>query len=66
MRWICRNVDGTRREIIFNGSGLEILWRTLVFSIGCAFIIPIPWLLRWYTKWYASQFALVERGYANA
>jgi hypothetical protein len=43
-----------------------VLWRTLVFSIGCAFIIPIPWLLRWYTKWYASQFALVERGYAGA
>ena len=66
MRWICRNVGGTRREIIFNASGLEVLWRTLVFSIGCAFIIPIPWLLRWYAKWYASQFALVERGYANA
>jgi len=66
MRWICRNVGGTRREIIFNGTGLEVLWRTLVFSIGCGFIIPIPWLLRWYVKWYASQFALVERGYANA
>lgn len=65
MRWICRNVGGTRREIIFNGTGLEVLWRTLVFSIGCAFIIPIPWLLRWYAKWYASQFALVERGYAG-
>ncbi len=66
MRWICRNIDGTRREIIFNGSGLEVLWRTLVFSIGCAFLIPIPWVLRWYAKWYASQFALVERGYAGA
>jgi GYF domain 2 len=65
MRWICRNIAGTRREIIFNGSGLEVLWRTLVFSIGCAFLIPIPWVLRWYAKWYASQFALVERGYAN-
>ncbi|WMT75114.1 DUF4339 domain-containing protein [Bradyrhizobium sp. Ash2021] len=66
MRWICRNIDGTRREIIFNGSGLEVLWRTLVFSIGCAFLIPIPWVLRWYAQWYASQFALVERGYAGA
>ncbi|MEH2564743.1 DUF4339 domain-containing protein [Bradyrhizobium sp. AZCC 2289] len=66
MRWICRNIDGTRREIIFNGSGLEVLWRTLVFSIGCAFLIPIPWVLRWYAKWYASQFALVERGYSGA
>jgi GYF domain 2 len=60
-RWICRNVSGTRREIIFNATGLQILWRTLMFGIGCAFLIPIPWVLRWYTSWYVSQFALVER-----
>jgi hypothetical protein len=62
MRWICRSIAGTRREIVFTGSGLEVLWRTLVFALGCAFIIPIPWLLRWYTEWYVSQFALVARG----
>ena len=61
MRWNCRNVAGTQREIIFNASGLEMLWRTLLFAIGCAFLIPIPWVLRWYTQWYACQFALVER-----
>jgi hypothetical protein len=61
MRWICRNVSGTRREVIFTGTGLEVLWRTIVFSIACAFIIPIPWMLRWYNRWYLSQFALVER-----
>jgi hypothetical protein len=62
MRWICRNISGTHREVIFNASGLEVLWRTIVFAIGCAFIIPIPWVLRWYAGWYVSQFALVERG----
>ena len=62
MRWICRNIDGTHREVIFNASGLEVLWRTIVFAIGCVFIIPIPWVLRWYARWYVSQFALVERG----
>lgn len=61
MRWICRNVSGTRREILFNATGLEMLWRTLVFSLGCLFLIPIPWLMRWYTAWYVSQFELVER-----
>jgi GYF domain 2 len=61
VRWICRNVDGTRREIVFNATGLETLWRTFVFAIGCGFLIPIPWVLRWYTKWYVSQFELVER-----
>jgi hypothetical protein len=67
MRWICRNIDGTRREVIFNASGLEVLWRTVVFVIACAFLIPIPWALRWYSTWYVSQFALVERStLANA
>jgi hypothetical protein len=61
MRWICRNVSGTRRDVVFNGTGLEILWRTILLVIGGAFLIPIPWVLRWYTRWYVSQFELVER-----
>ncbi len=62
MRWICRNIGGTHREVIFNASGLDLLWRTLVMVFACAFLIPIPWVLRWYAQWYVSQFALVERG----
>lgn len=61
MRWICRNITGTRREVIFIASGLEVLWRTIVFAIGCLFIIPIPWVLPWFARWYVSQFALVDR-----
>src|SRR5216684_4502478 len=61
MRWICRNIEGTQREILFIATGLEMLWRTLVFAVGAALIIPIPWVMRWYTTWYVSQFALVER-----
>lgn len=59
MRWNCRNVSGTHREIIFHATGLEMLWRSLVLALACAFIIPIPWMLRWYTNWYVSQFELV-------
>ncbi len=61
VRWICRNIDGTRREILFLASGWDVLWRTILFAIGCALLIPIPWALRWYTVWYVSQFALAER-----
>jgi hypothetical protein len=60
-RWMFRNIDGTRREIVFNASGLDVLWRTLVFAIGCAFVIPIPWALGWYVRWYMSQIALAPR-----
>ena len=67
MRWNCRNVSGTRREIVFNATGWQMLWRTLLFGFGSALLLPLPWLLRWYTRWYVSQFALVERtAYANA
>ena len=33
----------------------------IVFVIGCFLIIPIPWVMRWYTGWYTSQFALADR-----
>jgi hypothetical protein len=61
MRWLCRHVDGTRREIVFEASGLQILWRTLVMALACCLIIPIPWALAWYVRWNVSQFALVRR-----
>lgn len=61
MRWTCANIVGTRRAISFNATGLETLWRTLVFSIACMVIIPIPWMMGWYTRWYVSQFSASER-----
>jgi hypothetical protein len=61
MRWTCANIADTRRTISFNASGLEMLWRTLVFSIGSVLIIPIPWVMGWYTRWYVSQFSASER-----
>jgi hypothetical protein len=61
-RWICRNIQGTRREVVFVGTGLEILWRAIVTVIACSFIIPIPWMYRWMFRWWASQTQLVQRG----
>jgi GYF domain 2 len=63
-RWFCRNIQGTRREVIFNGTGLEVLWRGIVAAIASTFIIPIPWVYRWMSRWLASQTALAERGHA--
>jgi hypothetical protein len=63
-RWFCRNIQGTRREVTFNGTGLEVLWRGIVAAIASAFIIPIPWVYRWMSQWLASQTILTERGHA--
>jgi hypothetical protein len=60
-RWLCRNIQGTRRQIVYKGTGLENLWRTLVLIICSAFIIPIPWMYRWMMRWQLSQTELVER-----
>ncbi len=61
IRWMCRHIEGTRREVVFNATGLAFLWRSLVTFIACAFIIPIPWVMRWFIRWQVSQTALVER-----
>jgi hypothetical protein len=61
IRWMCRHIEGTRREAVFNATGLAFLWRSLVTFIACAFVIPIPWVMRWFIGWQVSQTALVER-----
>lgn len=59
MRWVARNIDGTPGPVVFNASGWQVLWRTFALSLGCIFIIPIPWLIHWYARWYVSQFAIL-------
>ena len=62
LRWFCRNIEGTRHEVLFIGSGLEFLWRGIVAAIVSIFIIPIPWAYRWMSQWLASQTVLADRG----
>jgi hypothetical protein len=66
LRWLGRNIAGTRRAVVFNGSGGGILWRTLVTILACIFIIPIPWMIAWLGRWYVSQFALADRASVQA
>ncbi len=61
LRWICRHIEGTQREVVFKATGLQYLWRAVIVVFACALIIPIPWALRWIMRWHASQIALVER-----
>jgi hypothetical protein len=57
-RWLCRRIQGNA-VFGFTGSGFAILWRTAVFAVACALIVPIPWMLRWYATWYASRITVV-------
>jgi hypothetical protein len=61
MRWLCQNVSGTRRRIVFEASGWQVLGNTILFVVGMIPIVTIPWVLRWYVRWFVSRFELVER-----
>jgi hypothetical protein len=61
LRWICRHIEGSSKQLIFVASGWSMLWRTLLFSLSCALLIPIPWTLRWYVRWTMAQFHLTAR-----
>jgi len=60
IRWFCRNIQGTRRQVVFNGTGLEFLWRSILAVLASFLIIPIPWMYRWMARWLASQTELVD------
>ena len=62
IRWMCRHIEGTRRNVVFNATGLEFLWHSIVTALPCLLIIPIPWMYRWFTRWLVSQVVLVEKG----
>jgi hypothetical protein len=62
IRWMCRHLEGTRRDVVFKGSGLQFLWRSIVTLLVSVFIIPIPWMYRWFSRWLASQVVLMEKG----
>jgi hypothetical protein len=67
LRWMCRHVEGTHRGVVFNGTGLEFLWRGIVTALLSVFIIPLPWAYRWFARWLASQTTLVDKAtLANA
>ena len=67
LRWMCRHIEGTRRGVVFNGTGLEFLWRAIVTALLSVLIIPLPWAYRWFARWLASQTTLVDKGtLANA
>jgi hypothetical protein len=61
LRWMCRHVEGTQRAVVFDGPGLELLWRAVVTALLSLLIIPLPWAYRWFTRWMVSQTALVPR-----
>jgi len=66
IRWFCRNIQGTRHQVVFKGTGLDYLWRLIVVAIASGFIIPIPWVFRWMMRWQLSQTELAAHSPSTA
>jgi hypothetical protein len=60
-RWLARNIGGTMRPVFFNATGWGVLWRITVLSVTSILIIPIPWTMNWYFRWFLSQFSVGEK-----
>ena len=60
IRWFCRNLHGGNNVVEFHGNGWNVLWRTVVFSLSCSLIIPIPWITMWLIKWYISNISITK------
>lgn len=54
-RWLMGHIHSRDVRFEFHGSGLSILWRTIVFALTVIFIIPIPWTARWLVAWFVEQ-----------
>ena len=45
----------------FHGKGHQVLWRVAVAALLSILIIPIPWVLLWYTRWIVANVTIDEQ-----
>ncbi len=54
INWFLRNLNAEGDEVLFTGTGGQVLWRVIVGALACCLIIPIPWILAWWYQWFFS------------
>lgn len=60
-RWLARYTRGRGVVFQFRASGLEMLWRGAVTAVASAFLVPIPWVWVWFTRWLIQQITLTRK-----
>ena len=53
-QWLAEHTRGKDIAIRFQGTGWEILWRTVLAVLGSLLIVTIPWMWTWWTRWVVS------------
>lgn len=61
LRWVCRNIDAGHHRLVFTGSGWALLWRGILATLACCFIIPIPWMEVWIIRWFAGNMMIEQK-----
>jgi len=59
-RWYARHTHGDGIRFQFHGKGQQILWRTLVTILACVLVIPIPWMVIWYARWFIQNVSMAR------
>ena len=60
-RWYARNTElPSGATVHFNGSAVDILWRSVVMLLLFLPVVTIPWATRWLAQWYIGQ-VTIER-----
>jgi len=59
-QWIVSQAINNRVAIQFRATGLEFLWRTIVFVLGSCLIVTIPFLMLWQFRWIVSNIVLLR------
>jgi len=61
LRWVCRNIEAGENRVVFSGRGWDILWRGVLATLGCVFVVTIPWMWLWFNRWALGRFTIVPK-----
>lgn len=60
-RWCARNIEGGSNKVLFLAPGHEYLWRMVLVVLASILIIPIPFVILWFCRWFISQIEIEAR-----
>lgn len=55
IRWQLRHTRTPRAYLAFCGSGIDLLWRSVVGTVAAIFLLPIPWIVAWLSRWFVEN-----------
>lgn len=58
LRWLCVNIEAGENQLVFNGNGWGLLWRSLLAGLASCLIIPIPWMVVWIVRWFFGNMVI--------